>query len=122
MKSEKCVDTMSDERRSSLISRFPTVHPVDGVVVASRTALICQIYLTVTTTLTVVRLAGMLQSAEEAKARIKTGQPILGYGWKEVQNFDDLDDLDEYESDEEVRPYSPLSAGSTVEHTCMLRR
>lgn len=45
----------------------------------------------------------MLQSANDAQGASREGQPVLGWGWKEVEMFDDLEDLDEYESDEEVR-------------------
>jgi len=44
----------------------------------------------------------MIQSGKGAERFMRTGQPVLGKGWKEVDTFEDLEDADEYESDDEV--------------------
>ena len=44
----------------------------------------------------------MIQSGKDAERFMRTGQPVLGKGWKEVDTFEDLEDADEYESDDEV--------------------
>lgn len=44
----------------------------------------------------------MLQSATEAEAYLESGPSLLGPGWREVDNFEDLSDEDEYTTDEEV--------------------
>lgn len=49
----------------------------------------------------------MLQSYEEAKEHLKEGDPVLGWGWREVQAFEDMDDLEDYESEEEVHSTHP---------------